>query len=314
MIQTMENAVLLVRIDRIGDLVLTLPCDQHVKNAFWFVSQETTPLLKMASPPRRGQGFNKKFSLSEFFRMVSCLRDLRPHAVIIFHAPWWVSLVMWLTRVPLRVGRRSQWHSFLFLNKTIRQKRHQSEKHELEYNLELCHLLHQQTVYPKKILNLKLLPPHHNVATWDLKPKKYFVVHPGMGGSAKNWPSKNYIELIRHLLQYQPVVITGTDQDQKYLDPIYKQLKTFEGITWLNGRLNLLELLVVHSEACAVVAPSTGTLHLAAALGTPTIGLYSSVVAESAQRWGPRGPHVIALQMDSVDVNTVLNTVLERQR
>jgi ADP-heptose:LPS heptosyltransferase len=48
-------------------------------------------------------------------------------------------------------------------------------------------------------------------------------------------------------------------------------------------------LAVIHSSS-AVVAPSTGVLHIAASLGKPSFGLFSPIAPHHPRRWGPRGP------------------------
>src|SRR5205085_662837 len=90
-----------------------------------------------ARPRRNFSEFGLKFSLAELFRVVRWLRFHRPQYIVFFRCPWWMSFAAWLAAVPIRIGPRSQWHSFLFLNIGIRQRRSQSKKHESDYNFEL---------------------------------------------------------------------------------------------------------------------------------------------------------------------------------
>jgi ADP-heptose:LPS heptosyltransferase len=55
----------------------------------------------------------------------------------------------------------------------------------------------------------------------------------------------------------------------------------------LGGRTPLRELAAVLDGAAAVVVGNTGPAHLAAAVGTPVVSLFSPVVP--AQRWAPYG-------------------------
>ena len=256
------------------------------------------------------------------------IRSLKPSAAVVFHAPWWVGLAIFMARVPVRVGRHSQWHSFLFFNRGVRQRRHLSEHHELWYNQELCSRLSSPTLLPDSQVesrSLRLVAPSADLGKWRLNTHNYFVVHPGMGGSALNWPSESYIELIRQLLQYRPVVVTGTPADDPYVRPLFEQLNECGGITWLQNRLSTEELLTVYSQASCVVAPSTGVAHIAASLGTPIVGIYSPVLAHSARRWRPLGPYVKVLEpstplpaaektLKDISVSSVLSAALEIQK
>lgn len=283
--------VLFVRMDRIGDLILTLPADQHpiFKNAetTWFISHGLGFVAQNAVPKRSFFEWKKEFSFAQFFLFVKKVRKLNPDVSVSFHSPWWVTLALFLARVPRRVGVLSSWHSYLFLNAGLRQKRSQCEWHEMDYN----HQLIQKTLAPRfaqETSSLTLTAPEASV---DL-PASYVVIHPGMAGSALNWPLLHYQELIAHLSQKIQVVITGTAVDRGLLEPLRKALPASPQIIWLNETLSPQQLLFVLKKAQVVFAPSTGVIHLAASLGVPTRGIYSPVVVQQAQRWGPRGPDV----------------------
>jgi ADP-heptose:LPS heptosyltransferase len=313
----MKQKFVFVRMDRIGDLVLTAPCDEGLRDVEvdWFVTKGTGFVLAHSQPPRRYHEFQKSFSIRNFLHLTGILLRLRPDGILIFHAPWWVSLAAFLARVPVRCGRRSQWHSFLFLNRGLRQHRHLSQQHELQYNLELRDLAFRSSLPDLKIAAplpyLRMQAPERTLRNWGLLDKGYFVVHPGMGGSALNWPTDHYFQLMRQLTQYKPVVVTGTLGDRLYLEPLHVLAKDLSSVIWLNEKLTTEDLLAVFSHAAAVVAPSTGPLHLAAALGTPVVGLYSPVVAESARRWRPLGPSVRVLEgLSSDNANTRIRSIL----
>ena len=46
-------------------------------------------------------------------------------------------MAAWAAGVPERIGRRSQWHSFLFVNLPIKQKRSRADRHESDFNFDL---------------------------------------------------------------------------------------------------------------------------------------------------------------------------------
>jgi ADP-heptose:LPS heptosyltransferase len=115
-----------------------------------------------------------------------------------------------------------------------------------------------------------------------------------MGGSALNWPAENFSALIGSLAKEMPVVITGTKADQKFLNSL-SSVKDQPAVVWLVDQLKSFELLDILSEAKSVIAPSTGVLHLAASLGTPSLGIYSPRTVEHPRRWGPKGTRTAVL-------------------
>lgn len=296
-----------------GDLVLTLPVDEGDPDIHWFIPEGLGFLLNMSIPERKHTEFSRDFSWAQFKRMVRVLKEIKPERAVIFHAPTWVYFAVRAAGVPERYGRLSQWYSFLLLNKGVRQSRSLGEKHETDYNWEL---LGENRPVPAP---LKLTA--RSAKPLNFPSKMYYVIHPGMGGSALNWPAINYISLIQTLTKKSPVVITGTAADEEYLQPLREALKNKSHVLWLDGKLDSSELMLVLKDAKAVIAPSTGVVHLAASLGAPTVGLYSPVAAERSMRWGPRGDKVrildataaapIADSMKTITVEMVLKAIDE---
>lgn len=297
--------IVLVRMDKIGDLVLTLPVDEHPvlqgARVHWFISTGLGFVPTQAAPQRAFTEFKRSFL--DFFRMLKWLKENRPRSIVILHAPWWVAMAAWWSEVPERIGRRSQWYSFLFLNLTMRQKRSLSDRHESDFNFDLVEwtfnklgVRQAENLEKLKDTFLRLVPPSPmaTVSSRGLPPHGYRVVHPGMAGSALNWPAEFYVELIDKLSREAPVVITGTKMDAAYLKGV-ESVREKPNVRWLVGDLKISELLDVLSQASGVVAPSTGVLHIAASLGTPSVGIYSPRKVEHPRRWGPRGPRVSAL-------------------
>lgn len=294
----------LVRMDRIGDLVVSLAVDEHPalggQNVHWFITKGLSFVVEQAQPRRNYTEFSRRFSLFEIVRMIKWLKAHRPPQIIFLHAPWWATFAAWFAGVPIRMGRRSQWHSFLFLNLGIRQKRSESEKHESDYNFELverafCRLGVRATANFDRLLksHVVLIPPNPigTLQTLGLQARKYRVVHPGMSGSALNWPADYYIETIENLSKEGPVVVTGTQTDMKFLNPIKAAISGLPQVRWMIDELDGRKLLDVLSQAQSVIAPSTGVLHLAAALGTPAFGIYSPRKMEHPKRWAPKGAY-----------------------
>ncbi len=284
---------LFIRVDRIGDLVLTLPVDEITAlshhNVTWWISKGLEFVLENGARKRQFLAIDNKLNWTNFLALFYYLRTQQFTLAVVFHAPWWVSLLVFAARIPVRVGRRSQWYSYLFFNRGLRQSRSKSELHESEYNFRLLEKALGEPVKERPLLELANSRSAGILDRLGLEKKLYFVVHPGMAGSARNVNSKFYIELIQQLILQMPVVITGTKSDLEYIAPLQAQFKSNDKILWLNEKLSSDELIAVLQGAKAVIAPSTGVIHLAASTGTKAIGLYSPVTSQHATRWGPRG-------------------------
>ncbi|MBL7543880.1 MAG: glycosyltransferase family 9 protein [Bdellovibrionaceae bacterium] len=300
----MSGRILFIRLDKIGDLICTLCSDDHPDlkeySKDWLISKGLEFIPEHAVPKRRFATLTKNWE--GFKDLFAYLKDHHFDASVSFQCPWWVHFLLFYFRIPIRVGVLSQWHSFLFLNAGIRQKRSQALHHEADYNFELVDTLAHKLKNdpsPRKpfsrkapILQLEAGMNEILLHKWHLKPKSYFIVHPGMAGSSLNWPQDRYIDFIRSFHTAYPeikIVMTGTIADSEYLDEI---LSRFEGQNFflnLQGKLNSYELLSLLSSSQGILAPSTGVLHLAAALGIPTFGIFSPIKVQHPTRWAPRG-------------------------
>lgn len=305
--------VLLIRLDKIGDLICTMCVDQvsFLKDCDvqWAIAKGLNFIPDNAAPQRQYLELKKDDSKNSLPALKKFLREFKPDIAVSFQAPWWVSYALWSEGVPVRAGVRSQWHSFLFLNKGLRQRRSLATQHEADYNLDL--LLHAFAIEEKisqektPILKLRATANPTLLNKHNLTAQNYIVVHPGMAGSALNWPISSYIELIEKINANTQVVLTGTPADEPWLKDIKAYFKNNPRVLSLQNELNAAELLTVLDKAKAVVVPSTGVAHIAASLGTPVLGLYSPVRVQHPRRWAARGEKVHILMPEVSDPENV---------
>jgi ADP-heptose:LPS heptosyltransferase len=118
----------------------------------------------------------------------------------------------------------------------------------------------------------------------------YVVVVPGASVPARAWAPERHAGLVRCLRAAgRAVVVTGTREEAGLTAQV---AGPGEAALDLGGRLSFAELGRVLAGADAVVSGNTGPAHLAAAVGTPVVSLFSPVVP--AARWRPwRVPHVL---------------------
>jgi ADP-heptose:LPS heptosyltransferase len=121
--------------------------------------------------------------------------------------------------------------------------------------------------------------------------RRYVVLHPGASVPARTWSPARHAELAAALTRRGwGVVVTGGAAERA----LTARVAAAAGghALDLGGRLDLPGLTEVLAGAAAVVAGNTGPAHLAAAVGTPVVSLFSPVVP--AARWRPwKVPHVL---------------------
>jgi heptosyltransferase III len=305
--------ILLVRTDRIGDVVLSLPCAALVKRAFpgatvtFLARQYTAPLARMSPDIDEVISDDPADSARA---LAEKLRSSRFDAAVLLHPEARLGWALLLAGIPVRVGTAFRWYSFL-LNRRVRQHRKFSLKHELEHNLELVakglKIRTSADRVQRPFYAPRIIIPEDLITSTLTKVKvgerrSYIVVHPGSGGSAMDWPLDRFAELTDRILDTEAgipdtgVVVTLGPGEEALRQQFEQTLKTKP--LWVTG-LSLPEMAGVLSQAKLVVANSTGPLHIAAAAGTRVIGLFCPVVPCHPRRWGPYGEgHAVIMPDD----------------
>lgn len=305
---------MVVRPDRLGDVILSTPVFSVIKKFYpqseltVMVREGVAPLIRgipgvdhvlIFEPERRHSG------IKGFFRLFREVRAPGFRIVVVLQSHWKVAAAAFLANIRYRVGPLSALHSFFFYNRGVRQHRSQVEMHESDYNLQLLRRLGIRVgtrKFPTQVAVGE--PARESAATWLeaqgwKRGSPLVVVHPGMGGSALNWPEAHYIELVRALLKDgRQVVVTGGPTETELLARIGKALEPADGAPenarahfYLGGQSGTVEDLAgLYAHASVVVAPSTGPLHVAVALGRPVVTFYPPIRVQSVLRWGPYRP------------------------
>jgi ADP-heptose:LPS heptosyltransferase len=124
---------------------------------------------------------------------------------------------------------------------------------------------------------------------------KYIVLHPtrGIAEHRERWPVTRLAELARGLgATYDArVIVTGAPGDR----PIAASVAEGGDALSLAGRTSLAEFGALAEGALAVVALDSGPMHIAAAVGAPTLGIFA-LQSDEPDRWAPLGPRVAVMR------------------
>lgn len=262
---------LVLRLSALGDVIHTIPAvvalREQGRDITWVVESPYRELVEIVAGVRTIPVSLKKWGrapLAHRPQMSGTRQALRGFdEAVDFQGLVKSATLAWLSRAPVRIG---------FDRDAIREKpalfftnRHvavDTSKHVIEQNLQLI----GATSMPNVDFSPFAAGPGADGA---------IVLLPGAGKANKQWPVERFRELAAHL----------GDRALAVWGPGEKELA--EGIGCrLAPPTNLRELAAILRTAAAVIGGDTGPLHLAAALGTPVIGLYGPT---SEKRNGPYG-------------------------
>lgn len=311
---------MLVRTDRIGDVLLTLPMAEAIRGQYPEAGIDLLVNKRVYELVCDYPNINKVHSIEKVTTkaVYDICREGRYDLAVIVYPTFEAAYGVYKAGVKFRLGTAYRWYSFLF-NLKHRQHRKDSIKHESIYNLDLLNEVN--------VLNEKRLTTQLQVKDEDLRDsvaklesigfdisKPFIVIHIPSLSSAKVWSEKNFGKLLNLILEdvnsCYNVLLTGTESDQAQVKGVVDMLPQNSRIFCIFS-LNLKELAAVISKAALFLGNSTGPIHIAAAVNTFVVGLYSPVRVESAVRWGPLTENKKIFQpdkdRDDIDVMDEIN-------
>lgn len=296
--------VLVTRTDRLGDLVLSLPVFAALKTACpdWeihaMVAPGAVPLVENDPHLTRVWTWRDDLSAAAAQELGDDLRAAGFDAAVLLQYRRQLAKLLRKVGVARRYGPWSKWASWILLNRGRRQNRSAGGRHEMDHNLELGrHLLQDEDRFvpsaavtePRLYLDASQRQMTRAFRAENAGPKTPIVfVHPGSGGSALDWEPERFAAVANGLAAAgHRVFITGAGPDAAVVSQVSLRLQP--AVTVLMDRYRLRDFLAVLAAGDLFIGPSTGPLHLAAALGVPTLGLFPPVRTMHPDRWGPRG-------------------------
>lgn len=298
--------ILISRTDSIGDVMLTLPLCVWLKKQFPAVQlvflgrTYTQPVVACFTP------------IDEFIDW--SLLEVKSDSEVKLEIQQWnidtvihvfpskrIAKITKMAGITRRIGTSHRIFHWLTCNERISFTRKNSPLHEAQLNFHL--LKGFGCIQLPSLTEVQEMTNQFQVKKVDLPDEitafcsdPYVILHPKSQGSALEWPINKYIELAAKLMDSGcKVVFTGTEKEGDLFREILPQDARCMDTT---GKLSLNQLIALISAAKALVACSTGPLHIAGVCGIKTVGLYSPRVPIHPGRWSALGKNVQTLVFD----------------
>jgi lipopolysaccharide heptosyltransferase II len=276
--------ILLIRLRRIGDVILTTPAVTTLRQCFpassisYIVERPYRELVEGNPNLDKVIVLEKKQGLKDFFRLIRLIRKEKYDAVLDFHGGPRASLITLFSRAKLKVGYRIKYKNFIYDIKLPRRPE-QGYFHSVENHINLVKALGVEVKsFPPLYLPQARKTEVERVSKFikenSLGASKIIAIHISAGNEFRNWGVDNLVQLINLLGQRADVkiVLLGTGEDQKAEEEILK--KSTASVLSLVGRLNLREVREFISRSSLFVGPDSGPMHIAASTSTPIVALF----------------------------------------
>jgi ADP-heptose:LPS heptosyltransferase len=283
--------MLIVRDDRLGDLMLTLPAIDRLRRAYpetriaLLVAPSLVPLARLFTPIDEVLACGRDVAAT-----AETIRHFQPHAAVCVSRRAAAARALRRAGVRRVTGTGRRWFSLLF-DRRVEGSRRGSSRHELEHAMDIAARAGADVGAPAFPMTL----PHLVVAETDAWLERNgidvapIVIHPGSGGSCPAWPAASWLRLAVALrASGYPLVVSGGPTECDLLEPFGTA-----GFPIFDHPLP--ELACLLRRSVLVLSNSTGPIHLAAALDRATLAIHAPWRSCGAERWGPYSRHGWAL-------------------
>jgi len=303
--------ILIIRTDRIGDVVLSTPVITAARSAFphayigVMVSPETREIV--AENPYLNEViiYDKKLrhrGILETLGFAMRLKKKRFDLAIILHSTSRVNLVAFLAGIRKRAGYKRGKMDFLLTEKLEYRKR-LGEKHESEYSLDVLRSI-GINVKPSPLVVPVKKEDEENIDALlresGLREGQGFIVlHPGASCISKMWPQKRFARVADILIErFGMGVALISSPDQVRIGERVRGLMKHKPL-FLCGRTSLGEVAALFKRASLFISNDSGPVHIACAVGVSVISIFGrNEKGLSPTRWRPLGAKDVVIHKD----------------
>jgi ADP-heptose:LPS heptosyltransferase len=308
----MLRRILIVRTDRIGDIVLSTPALRALREALPQAEIDLVVQERYASLLEAYPGWNRLYTLKdrdsrdEARALAPILRERRYDAAVVGNTAASSYRLARLAGVPIRVGWRAKGYGHS-LSAGFPDDRAVAFRHEVENNLRLLEPLGiaakdgvaprfptRETESGRKQLDAFL------AAEGLPRSEPLLVIHPGSFSPRVRWGLEKFAELAgRAMREGIRVVLLGSGGEAPLVEEVWR--KSGEKAVRAVDRFDLQGLVSFLGHARAFVGNSTGPMHIAASTGTRTLAIFGSRYGlDRHELWRPYGPKGVVIEAPGV--------------
>jgi len=289
-----QNArILCVRLDNIGDVLMSTPAFRALKESYnchltLLTSTMAAPLGPSVPEIDETIVFDvpwvqNALSDNDFSDMVKLLAAGKFDAAIIFtvysQSPLPAAMLVYLAGIPVRLAYCRENPYQLLTNWVTEDEPYKYIRHQVCRDLELVATIGAQTKNTRLSLQV-------NEDNWPrvydklqqkgMDPEKpWIILHPGVSDPKRRYPQRRWAQLAKCLLKEYDIqlLITGNEQEKAQNLSLQRAIghKCFN----VTGEYSLEEFIVLIKHSDMAISVNTSTSHIAAAVETPVLVLYA---------------------------------------
>lgn len=295
--------ILLVQTSFLGDTILSTPVIAALKKRYpeaelWMMTTPLSSDLVRNDPLIEGvislDKRNKEKGLPGLLRMSHKLRSMAFDRTYSLHRSYRTALMLWLARIPVRIGCADAKGRFLY----HRVKKRNFEQHDVIRNMSI---LEGEIDLDPDTMQMRLFASAWSEIDSCLRhvlppPGSYAVMAPGSAWRTKMWHWQGFREVARHLLgEGVNVVLLGAESDRTVCAKVAEGLPIVD----LSGKTRIAEAMTIVQNARLMVCNDSMSLHMASAMHIPTVVIFCATSPSFG--YGPWKNRAIVIEQENLD-------------
>jgi heptosyltransferase-2 len=272
----------------IGDAVMSLPALRAIRGIFPHAEIAVLAKPWVADVYARESSIDRVLPYQGTHReIVDRLRAGGFEAAILLQNAFDAALIAWMARIPVRIGYARDGRGPLLTHAIPVPEPGEIPRHERFYYLELLRRAGLMERFPAcDAIRLEGVDQARAAGAEHLAKLEIhdpvIGISPGAAfGSAKRWPAERFAEVARRLPR---ALLFGSKAERPLCDEIAAAVP---GAVNLAGATTLREFIDLASVCRLFLTNDSGAMHLASALGVPTVTVFG---ATDDTTTGPTGP------------------------
>ncbi len=305
--------ILIVRTDRIGDVVMVTPMVRELRKRYpdAFIATLTQPYTKdiFLHNPHVNVCLTDDLRKETFWNVVHELRSYKFSDGLLVLPTERATYQMFLAGIWNRVSVGHRLYAILTFMKGISRNNYIPLRHEADYCMDLARSIGVVTdrIAPEifvsedeqKQARMQLLDM--GMSSGDTA----IYVHTGTRGSSPNWSEGKYIPLIRKLLEEfddpsVKLVLTAREMSPEFLQQV-KSLDAHRIIDISSMIVSVRDFIKMLSVADLLISPSTGPAHIADALNIQSVVIHCHRRMSCIKYWGILNQRSVNLEVSDTD-------------
>ncbi len=304
-----NKRIIISKVNQLGDVICTLPLASAIKQlepsvTIIFLSREYTRALiehyQDVDEFADWEAMNAEGEANAIKQMAALNADIIIH--VMANKPCdKICRVAYKAKIPIRIGSANRLYTLRYCNRFVMIRRSQSRLHETQLDMMFMSALGGKKLYSQaeiiQLRHFRHFPRTAPIIKLLDNDKFNLILHPKTRGEHTEWLPEQFSQLIQMLpIEKFNIFVTGNAVEGEKVRAA--MLDPHPHVHNLCGKISLDELLDFIYHADGLVCGSTGPVHIAAAFGIYTLGLYAPIRPFDAGRWGPVGPKAQSLFID----------------